>query len=131
MLKCCGRLIKPKRFTYRDDDGLKVVKVGFCANENCAIPVIEVESVSIFGRVKKHSLRGKKARNFLSENRVKFLEEKRHLQYKENTAKGFHYSTSYWDLKENKIKIEHRELATDRLIKRESLELKELGEDAA
>lgn len=126
MLKCCGRIIRPKRFTYTDADGLKVVKVGFCTNPNCAIPVLEIESVSLFGRTSAVLLRGKRARNFLEENKLKFLEEKQHKQYKQNTAKGFHYSNSYWDLKDNKIKIEHRELATNRLIKREVLELKEL-----
>lgn len=126
MLKCCGRLIKPKRFTYTDTDGLKVVKIGFCTNPNCGIPVLEVENVSLFGRTNTLTLRGKRAKNFLEENKLKFIEEKKHRQYKENTAKGFHYSNSYWDLKDNKIKIEHRELATNRLIKREVLELKEL-----
>ncbi len=124
MLKCCGRLIKPKRFTYTDEDGLKVVRVGFCSNHKCGIPVIEIEGLSLFGRVKKQTLRGKRAKNYLEANRAKFVEEKRYRQYRENTAKGFHYSTSYWDLKENKIKVEQRELATDRLIKRETLELK-------
>jgi len=126
MLKCCGRLIKPKRFTFTDDDGLKVVRVGFCSNPNCAIPVIEIEKLSLFGRTGKQTLRGKRARNFLEANRIKFIEDKRYRQFKPNTAKGFHYSTSFWDFKENKIKIEHRELATDRLVKRETLDLEDL-----
>ena len=126
MLKCCGGLIRPKRFTFTDDDGLKVVKIGFCSNPDCGIPVLEVESVSLFGRVKKEEYRGKRAKKFLEANKVKFLEEKQYRQYKQNTAKGFHYSNSYWDLKDNKIKVEYRELATDRLVKRETLELNEL-----
>ena len=123
MLKCCGRLIKPKRFTFTDDDGLKVVKVGFCANLKCGIPVIELENVNFFGRIQKQTLRGKKARNFLKENKEKFKKEQKFMQYRKNTAKGFHYCNTYWDLKQNKLKLEHRELATNRLIKRETLDL--------
>ncbi len=123
LLKCCGKIIKPRRFTFTDDDGLKIMKIGKCNNPKCNITVIEVESVNLFGRVKSEILRGKKANKYLEENKYRLVEQKNHRQYKPNTAKGFHYSNSYWDLKKNKIRVERRELGTDRLISREDFDL--------
>ena len=123
MLKCCGRLIRPKRFSFTDEEGLKVLKIGYCNNPGCGILVIELERVSILGRVKKETLRGKKAQRFLEENKDKMQETKVYRQPRKNTAKGFHYSKIFWDLKKNKIRQEIRELATDRLISREDFDL--------
>jgi len=123
LFKCCGRPIKPKRFTFTDEDGLKVLKVGYCKNLNCAILVLEMEKISVFGRSEKTTLRGKRAHRFLEENKDRLQETKVHREYRKNTAKGFHYSNTFWDLKKNKIRQEVRELATDRLISREDTDL--------
>lgn len=123
MLKCCGRLVRPKRYSFTDQDGLHVLKVGTCSNSNCGAFLLEIEKVSIFGRTEKNVLRGKRALRFLEENKQRIREEKNFRQYKENTAKGFHYSNTFWDLKRNKIRQEVRELATDRLISREESDL--------
>ncbi|HSA05947.1 MAG TPA: hypothetical protein P5556_02075 [Candidatus Gastranaerophilales bacterium] len=123
MLKCCGKQIKPKRFSFTDDDGLKVLKIGYCRNSSCGILVIEIESITLFGKVQKETLRGKKALRYIEDNKHKLLETKRHRQYRNNTAKGFCYSNTYWDLKKNKIRLERRELATDRLISKEEIDL--------
>ena len=124
VLKCCGRLIRPKRFSFTDEEGLKILKIGYCSNPGCGALVIELERVSIFGRVSTETLRGKRARRFLEENKDKLQETKTYRQPKKNTAKGFHYSKVYWDFKKNKIRMEVRELATDRLVSREEKELK-------
>ncbi len=123
MLKCCGKLIKPKRFTFTDENGLHVLKLGYCNNLKCGILAIEIEKVSLFGRTEKITLRGKRADNFLEENEHKLLKSNNYRQYKKNTAKGFHYCNTFWDLKRNKIRQEIRELATDRLISREDTDL--------
>lgn len=123
VLKCCGRLIKPKRYTFTDEEGMHVLRAGKCLNESCAALVIEIEKISVFGRAEKFVLRGKKAKCFLEENRHRLLESKKYRNYKENTARGFHYCNSFWDLKKNKIRQEVRELATDRLISREEKDL--------
>lgn len=124
MLKCCGRLIKPKRYRFQNEEGLVVLRTGYCTNPACKALVVEVETVNLFGRTQKYCLRGKKAYNYLMENKHRFTESKYYRNYKENTAKGFHYSKSFWDLKKNLIVIEMRELATDRLVKREKKELR-------
>ena len=51
------------------------------------------------------------------------MKEPNYRQYRKNTAKGFHYCNTYWDLKKNKIRVETRELATDRLVCRDELDL--------
>ena len=127
MLKCCGKPIKAKRFAFDDDEGRKVLKMGYCNNSKCGILVIEYENFTLWGRVQKQTLRGKKAERFLEENEEKLMAAKNHTQYRKNTAKGFHYCNSYWDLKRNIIRMEVRELATDRLIKREEKRLKDVS----
>jgi hypothetical protein len=124
MLKCCGRLIKPKRFTFRNEHGLVILRTGHCSNPACGALIAEIENVNLFGRAEKTLLRGKKAMQFLKENEHKLVNFKQSRQYKQNTAKGFHYSKSYWDLKKNLVVIEMRELATDRLVKREEKRLR-------
>jgi len=127
VLKCCGKPIKTKRFAFDDEDGRKVLKFGYCNNSKCGILVIEIENLTLFGRVAKKTLRGKKALNFLEENEKKLLQIKSCRQRRKNTAKGFHYCNSFWDLKRNLIRMEIRELATDRLIKREEKPLKDVS----
>lgn len=123
MLKCCGRPIRARRLVFADEDGLKVLKVGKCTNEACKVLVVEIENITLFGRIERKLLRGKRALRFLMENEDKIVNYKRYVQYQKNTAKGFHYSNSFWDVKKNRVVIEMRELATDRLIKREEKNL--------
>ncbi len=123
MLKCCGRFIKPKRFSFTDEDGLHILKIGHCVNLECAALVVQAEKINVFGRSEKQTLRGKKARKFLEDNQHKLLNTKKYRQYRENTAKGFHYCNTFWDLKRNRIRQEVRELATDRLISRKDSDL--------
>ncbi len=123
MLKCCGRLVRPKRFMFTDEEGLHVLKVGYCSNSSCKVLLLEMEKISVLGRIEKQILRGKRAVNFLEENQHRLVEAKKHRQYRKNTAKGFHYCNTFWDLKRNKIRQEVRELATNRLISREDLDL--------
>ena len=120
-MKCCGRLLKPKRFCYTDDEGLKTVKVAECNNLKCCVRVVEIEKISLFGRTEKQTLRGKKADKFLEANETRFLKEFR--VPRGNTAKGYHYCNTFWDLKKNKIKMQMKELTTDRTISSEEKEL--------
>ena len=109
-MKCCNKLIKPRRYTFEEDGKSFVIKTGNCINPKCGLLILEVEEISIFGRCKKQTLKGKKAKAFWAEKEAKILFNPKHKQYKKNTAKGFHYL----DGRNQAIK----ELSTDRKVEK-------------
>lgn len=118
MLKCCGRILKPKLLAFSDNEGLKSLKVATCTNENCLTLVVEITKINLFGRTETTTLRGKKAKNYLDENRGRIVEAyKRFRQSKKDTAKGFFYACPEHDLLANVYtgKQERRALSTDYL----------------
>ena len=107
-MRCCNKLIKPRRYTFEEDGKKFVIKLGNCINPKCRLLILEIEEISIFGRCKKKTLKGKKAKAFWEEKEAKIFFNPKHKQYKKNTAKGF----NYLDGREQAIK----ELSTDRKV---------------
>lgn len=118
ILRCCDKPIKAKRLKAYTNEGLKVFKVGKCNNHKCKCLNVTIETTSLWGRTSKAYYRGKKAQSKFDEYKIYLVPDKKEKQYKKNTAKGFHYCNTFWDLKKNRIRQDVRELATDRLISR-------------
>ena len=119
-LNCCNKLIKPKAAKANTLEGLKIFKYGHCPNPKCNGFNLIIETILLFGRTKEEYLRGKKAVRELEKytNRVETVKKR---EYRKNTAKGFNYAKSGFS--KGKEVQETRELATDRLLSRNEIEL--------